>query len=301
MKKIIFLLLLSSINTFAQETVFKNISFNDDIKSVKKELLKISDSLTVFEDSNTTFPLAKQTVTHVIVHSIAINNTHIQEAAFTFSDNKLSYIECFGNVIGLLKKKSGIKANKYLHYEVYIKDLIFLDKKADRLWILTPEGAHVHLFTWLNPYLNNSKKIPEYNTSVKLPNYISLGKDFNVIKKALVKNSKIVEVDSLIKKSTDAQIQINSFGVVYAGFPRKFEARFKDDKLNRLWILTAKNEEARIQRLLTQTFGAPIFVNKNWCFYKNWTVALRKDIPEVLFASKEIAKKYQEKFNAKND
>lgn len=301
MRKIFFILLVSSINTFAQETLFKSISFNDDIKSVKKELLKISGSLMIFVDSNTTFPLAKHTANHIVVRSISINDTHLQKAVFTFSDNKLSYVECFGNVMGLLKKKSGIKTNKYLHYEVYMKDLIFLDKKADRLWMLTPEGAHAHLFTWLNPYLNNSKKAPKYDTSVKLPNYISLGKDFNTIKKAFVKNSKIVEVDSLIKKSTEAQIQINSFGVVYAGFPRKFEARFKDDKLNRLWILTTKNEEARIQRLLTQTFGDPIFINKNWCFYKNWTVALRKDIPEVLFASKEIAKRYKEKFSTKNN
>lgn len=301
MRKIIFILLVTSINSYAQETLFNNISFNDNVETVKIELLKISDSLTVFEDSNTTFPLAKHKVTHVVIHSISINDTHIKKAVFTFADNKLSYIECFGNVTRLLNEKRNTKTNKYLHFEVYMKDLIFLDKKADRIWMLTPEGAHAHLFTWLNPYLNNSKKAPKYDTSVKLPNYISLGKDFNTIKKAFVKNSKIVEVDSLIKKSTEAQIQINSFGVVYAGFPRKFEARFKDDKLNRLWILTTKNEEARIQRLLTQTFGDPIFINKNWCFYKNWTVALRKDMPEVLFASKEIAKRYKEKFSTKNN
>jgi hypothetical protein len=90
-----------------------------------------------------------------------------------------------------------------------------------------------------------------------------------------------------------AQIQLDCFGIEFAGFPRKLEARFGDDRLNVLWILTGKGEEDRIRRHLTQAFGKAIYVNNDWEIFKDWQVLLRKDKPEVLLLTPELAKFYK--------
>ena len=82
----------------------------------------------------------------------------------------------------------------------------------------------------------------------------------------------------------------------YLGFPRKAEARFGDNKLNVVWILTAKGEEDRIRKALTAQYGDPIFVNENWEIFDNWQVGLRKDKPEVLLIKKQIGLEYKKSF-----
>lgn len=300
-KKTVLLLfvLAMSLLGYSQETLFKNIKFNDDIETVKKQVLKISDVIKLSGVDNSTFPLAKNNEAHLVAYNIASNGAFVNKAVFTFSDGALSYIECSGNVNSLLKTRKDDKTQPYLHFQVYMKDLIFVDKKSDKLWMVTLEGAHLHLFTWQNPYLNDGKRVLSYKNSVKLPRYIKMGKRFNKLKKKLLKKSSFIQIDTLNKKNSNAQIQINSFGIPFAGFPRKFEVRFEDEKLNSIWILTAKEEEERIQQQLTNTYGNPIFTNEEWCFYKNWMVALRKDTPEVLFLSKELAKNYKEKLSKK--
>jgi hypothetical protein len=47
----------------------------------------------------------------------------------------------------------------------------------------------------------------------------------------------------------------------YAGFPRKFEVRFENNKLKKVWILKGKEEENRIREKLTIEYGNSIFEN----------------------------------------
>ena len=91
----------------------------------------------------------------------------------------------------------------------------------------------------------------------------------------------------------NAQLQIDCFGIQYAGFPRKFEARFGDNKLNMVWILTGKGEEDRIRQKLIESYGSPIFTNDAWEVFENWQVFLRKDKPEVLLLTPELGEFYK--------
>ena len=93
-----------------------------------------------------------------------------------------------------------------------------------------------------------------------------------------------------------AQLQIDCFGIEYAGFPRKFEARFGDNKLNVLWILTGKGEEDRIRQELIKHYGKPIFINDDWEIFNDWQIGLRKDKPEVLVMTKEIGMFYKKDY-----
>ena len=80
------------------------------------------------------------------------------------------------------------------------------------------------------------------------------------------------------------------------GFPRKVEARFGNNILNVVWILTGKGEEDRIRQALIAEFGNPIFVTDEWEIFNDWQVGLRKDKPEVLLMEKSIGLGYKSSY-----
>ena len=86
----------------------------------------------------------------------------------------------------------------------------------------------------------------------------------------------------------------------YAGFPRKLEARFGDKKLNTVWILTAKAEEDRIRKKLTEEYGKALFIDDNWEVFNDWQVLLRKDKPEVLLLTRELGVVYKKELGEKH-
>ena len=101
-----------------------------------------------------------------------------------------------------------------------------------------------------------------------------------------------------VQQFSPTSSQVNCFGIEYAGFPRKIEARFGDNGLELLWILTAKGEEARVAAALQAAYGEPIFESDEWSVFRNWEVSLRKDKPEVLVLSTEGARTHRERLTA---
>ncbi|WP_347174748.1 hypothetical protein [Polaribacter uvawellassae] len=298
--KIIFLVLnlVTVLNLNSQiASVFNDFKFGDSINIVQKELSKISDFIKVIEISKPKFPLAKHTETHLLAYKIRIKSKTLEKAVFTFSDNRLCYIEAKGNVLKVFGENRNDKPQNFLGYQVFTNDLLFINKKEDTAWILTPESTHPNLFTWNNPLLIDSNKSMNYNTSVKIPEFIEMGGSLKNELTKFEKESQIIQVDDLDGSDPNAQIQVNAYGIEYAGFPRKFEARFGNDKLNMIWILTSNGEEDRIRKKLIKEYGKPIFININWEFFHNWTVALRKDKPEVLFLTKELGMQYKKRLN----
>jgi len=81
--------------------------------------------------------------------------------------------------------------------------------------------------------------------------------------------------------------------MVILSYWRKIKARFGDNNLNVVWILTGKGEEDSIRKVLMSQFGDPIFVNDEWKIFNNWKVGLRKDKPEVLLIEAKIGLEYK--------
>jgi hypothetical protein len=156
---------------------------------------------------------------------------------------------------------------------------------------------HTNLFTWKNPYLTPGyTAIKAASSSSQIPSFLKMGGPLDSLRQVLNANSNFTNTEELDGKDPNAQIQINCFGVPYLGFPRKVEARFGDDKLNGVWILTAKGEEGRIRQALTAEFGPPNFLNNDWEVFNNWQVALRKDKPEVLLIEQQLGLQYKTSF-----
>jgi len=283
---------------FAQaEIIFNDIKLDESLKTVKEKLISISESTNVITINNPRFPLAKDTEEHLICTNIKTENGTIKRAVFTFADDKLSYIEARGNTYKVFASKRKDTARTYMDYDVYFKDKLFLNKKKDIAWVLNKGSMHTNLFTWENPYLNSDYKTKTVtNTSDKIPTFLKMGASIEELNPLFEANSNFTNTEKLDGSDPNAQLQINCFGVDYLGFPRKVEARFGDNKLNVVWILTAKGEGDRIRKALITQYGKPIFTNDEWEIYNNWQVGLRKDKPEVLLMTQKIGLEYKSSY-----
>lgn len=263
----------------------------------KKKISSISNQTEVIEINNPSFPLSKVKEEHLIAFKVKLGIGTLEKVIFTFSDDKLSFIQAMGNAIKSFTSSRKDEAEAYLDYQVYPSDLLFVNLKLDIAWLLTPQSAHPNLFTWDNPYLNTNTIEINYNPSAKIPSFIEMGENLNVLMPLLKENSQFIHVENLAETDSINKTQVNCFGIEYAGFPRKFEARFEKNKLTMVWILTGKGEEDRVREKLTKEYGNAIFVNDDWEVFNNWTVLLRKDKPEVLLLTKELGLKYKKQYS----
>ena len=215
----------------------------------------------------------------------------------TFGDDQLKYVEARGNVWQVFAEGRTDTASTYMDYTVYFDDGLFLDRKKDIAWILSPGAMHANLFTWENPFLDDSGN--KKNTSAvktTIPEFLTMGASLESMSGPMEENSLFTFKEELDGSDPNAQVQVNCFGVDYLGFPRKVEARFGNNKLNVVWILTGKEEEGRIRNALVAQYGAPVFENNDWEIYNNWQVGLRKDKPEVLLMEQEIGLQYKKSY-----
>lgn len=288
------LFILLPIILFAQaEIIFNDVKLDESLKTVKEKLKSISKSTNIISIDNPSFPLAKDKEEHLICTNIKTENGIVKRAVFTFADDKLSYIVARGNTYNVFASKRKDTARVYIDYDVYFKDKLFLNNK-DIAWILNQEALHVNLFAWENPYLNSDYKTKAVsNSSDKIPTFLKMGASIDELKPLFEANSNFTNTEELDGSDPNAQLQINCFGVDYLGFPRKVEARFGDNKLNVVWILTGKGEENRIREALIAQYDEPIFTNDDWEIYNNWQVGLRKDKPEVLLMTQKIGLEYK--------
>jgi hypothetical protein len=279
------------------ELIFNDVLLKESLETATQKLNEISETLTLIDVDTPSFPLAKAKEAHIVCLNLKTPKGIISKAVFTFSDDSLTYIEARGNVYKVFASSRTDTARSYMDYDVYVADKLFLNKAQDAARIMTEGAMHTNLFAWKNPYLSPSDLTDSVaNNSSRIPTFLKMGSSLDELKPLLDANSEFTYTEELDGTDPDAQIQINCFGVSYLGFPRKIEARFGDNKLSVVWILTAKGEEDRIRKALVKEFGPPIFINNDWEIFNNWQVGLRKDKPEVLLIEQQIGLRYKTSF-----
>lgn len=128
---------------------------------------------------------------------------------------------------------------------------------------------------------------PQY--SIVKPNSFTLGASFQEIKsKAIgecesIKQRNIVPITSPLAK--ESQKQIDCFGYMYAGKPRKVELVFLDNQLDLIWILISESEKNEVIYHMSKYYGEPSMVIDFGTVYLQENSAVRNVPPEVLFAS----------------
>jgi hypothetical protein len=290
------ILVLTIINASNAQTaaLFNGVELGESLQSVKAKMRPFAGKLALFEVENPTFPLSKDLEAHLVLTNYKSKYGTIAELVCTFADDKLVYIEALGNAVEAMTAKRKDTAQAYMDYMFYPSDFIIAKPAEDKVWIVTEEALHPNLFAWDNPYLPSNKEFKKsYNPSVRIPDFITMGDSLDKLRPNLEKESAFTNSMELDGSDPNAQLQIDCFGIEYGGFPRKFEARFGDGKLNVLWILTGKGEEDRMRQKLISEYGQVIFKNDNWEVFNDWQVLLRKDKPEVLMLTKELAVFYK--------
>ena len=286
------LLFISGITQSQINQYFKDIQFGDSFLKAQKNICKLSKKIQVVDVSNPSFPLSKDKEKHLIASKVKGKYGILKKVVFTFTDDKLSFIQAKGNVIKSIGTKAKRDPHSFLNYQIYNSGLLYINPKTDVASFLTAKSLHLNLYTWTNPYLNSNTET-NYNSSVKIPSFIKMGYKSESILAIIKESISLVDVKYLGKKNSIEKTQINAFGIEYAGFPRKFEIRFENNRLSKVWILTGKEEESRIRKKLTQEFGRSIFENDDWVVFNNWTVLLRKNKPEIFLITQELGLKYK--------
>jgi hypothetical protein len=96
------------------------------------------------------------------------------------------------------------------------------------------------------------------------------------------------------------QMQIDCDGFEFAGAPRWAEFVFADDILVMAWIMTsAQDEKSLLERMIKEN-GPPDQQNAKFTAFTKGRMALRKDVPEVLFYSERLAPKVLAWFGEKS-
>lgn len=292
------LFILIPITMFAQaESVFNEIRFNESLEAVQKKIKDIAETTKTIAITSPSFPLAQNKEEHLICTNVNVNGGTISKVAFTFADDKLTYIESRGNAVKNLIETRKDTGRAYIGYKVYFSELVFANEEKDIVWMLTEASVHPNLFTWENPYLNSDNNVfVTYEESGVIPTFIKMGGSIDELAPIFKAESTLMNTEELDGSDPNAQIQINAFGIEYAGFPRKIEARFGDNKLNTVWILTGKGEEDRIRQKLIVHYGEPIYKNEDWEIYKDWQIGHRLDKPEILLLTKELGLYYKKEY-----
>jgi hypothetical protein len=95
--------------------------------------------------------------------------------------------------------------------------------------------------------------------------------------------------EAWLETAPAVQRQINCYGYEIAGYPRKLEFVFGDDRLEQMWLLFGPADIDRLRRELTARFGAAIHVDDTYEVFDDWRIALRKDKSEILMGSDALA------------
>lgn len=282
----------------AQDTLplFNSLRLGMPADSVQAVLKSQGVTPAIHRSAKTQFPLASTQEAHWLVTGFKAHGHTLQQIALVFADGKLAFLQARGGVAAWMDTRPEVPFGAYEGYRFYEGWGAVFHPESDQIWMLSPEGLHLNLFAWSHPLLETGAVLPAYPETVEVPPYLEMGAPLQQLEPMLVETSTQIIREELDGSDPNAQLQLNCFGIPYAGFARKAEARFGDGHLNMVWILTAKAEEDRIRQQLQTVYGPPEFTSEAWEAYHNWQVFLRKDKPEVLFLTPELGQFYKKEY-----
>lgn len=243
------------------------------------------------------FPLARHSEVHLVCTEFESPGQGIDRLTLTLADDRLVLLFAEGSTAAL-EALAGDPLHDWLQFAVSWNEMLVIDRAAGRAWIMSPESAHPNLFQWPNPYVASSQRI-DYEASAARPAVLEFGADLETLKPLFREHCVFAAIDSYdpwLLSEPALQQQVDCFGFEYAGFPRKIEAVFGDGILQQAWILTGSGEEDRVRSALIEAYGEASYIDQDWEIFDDGRVMLRKDKPEVLMLSEELAPLYRAEY-----
>ena len=302
MRRLASLALLAAVSISAHtETLvggkLAGLAFGDDLVTAGLAMRGSCRNLSKVDIHAPNFPLARRAETHLLCEGFAAGPVRFGELALTFADDRLVLVFVRGNAT-FLRSLTTEPLSSWLHFEVSWSDLVVIDSGTDQGWVMSREAAHPNLFQWPNPYLDNSSRI-NYVDSAERPEPLKFGGRFDDLRPMFEQRCAFTDLGQYevwLLTQPEVQHQIDCYGIEFAGFPRKIEAVFGDGILQQAWILTGAGEESRVRDALEAAFGKATYTDERWEIFGQDRVMLRKDKPEVLMLSDELAPLYRAEY-----
>ncbi len=258
---------------------------------VRASIASFVEHTEAFTIETPALPLADESESYLIAHNLtAASDEHIERVTYTFADDALVMITASGNAIDVLIDSPRDLPARIGDWRLSDDMSVVMHRASDTVTMLSEDAKHPHLFLWAIPDPQSADSSDPIDGAV--PDLFVFGTERRELEPALKALSAATTREQIDPPSLPTQpkrqTQINAYGFEYLGVPRKVEAVFADDKLTLVWILTGKGEEDRIRAALIESYGDPIFVSDTIEAFNNWSVALRKDKPEVLAIAPEL-------------
>lgn len=266
------------------------LQFDQDMESARAALEDHCTDIRIVSIDPPNFPLARDSETHLICENFTDRAVGLDALALTFADDRLALVYARGDA-SMLETLSGRELEDWMQFAVSWHERLVIDRQAGQAWIMSDESAHPNLFQWPNPYLSRDEGV-EYAASAARPAPLQFGgrlEDLRPRFEADCRYTHLAQYQVWLLNKPEVQQQLDCFGLEFAGFPRKIEAVFGDGILQQAWILTGRAEEDRVRQALIRAYGQASLVNEEWEIFDNGRVMLRKDKPEVLMLSDELA------------
>ena len=91
----------------------------------------------------------------------------------------------------------------------------------------------------------------------------------------------------------NSHVQVDCDGFRHAGSTRLAEFVFADDSLAFIWVLTGAEEEEALLQQLKARYGQPTHDTALFVAFADDNLALRRDIPELLYYAEAVAPLYR--------
>jgi len=302
----LFGLVLGILLASASNSILANIEIGDDIQlgdsldTLQSKLDNYCDSLHVISVIQPQFPLAETSEDHLICNFYTKGNVTFGKAAFTVADNQLVHMEAVEVDVDATRSQLGRSFGEVSGIEIYGLGTHWLNVAQESLIWVNAEGRHLNLFASHNHFLDDEEF--SYGVAdISIPSIVKFSRslsDHRTQLEEVCAPARIEPEDEIwLPNAPAVQIQANCYNYQFAGFERKLELVYGDDKLEVVWILTAKPEEQRIRKLLVELWGPPEIDNDVWTVFNEGKIALRKDVPEILLLSDEILPYFEEYFS----
>ena len=104
----------------------------------------------------------------------------------------------------------------------------------------------------------------------------------------------ITQEEIQLPTAKKSQIQLNCYGVPFAGEKRDMEFVFGDHQLDLVWILTDEDERESLLTSLKEQYGEPTHEIEGATFFLNNHVGLRSAPHELMYFSDRLEEPYRQ-------
>jgi hypothetical protein len=271
------------------------LEFGMSETALAEVLSRRCDAVETVERTPARFPLAAEREAHLVCDGLSLEaGGRLDRAVFTAGDDVFHHVEARGGVDALAPEGEAMEA---MGYRLWLGDLTGLRPQDDRAWVMSPQSAHPNLFAWENPLLDGEALPTPQPPAYAPPPEARFGESLEALTpeiEAACAFSMTRPVEASLPTGNTTQTQIDCYGYDIAGFPRKIEFVFGDDRLELIWILTGEGDEARLREELTGLYGEAINPMPGMEFFPDAPMgtALRTDKPEILHVSDAVYNAY---------